>query len=123
MRLFFEDANMLLSYDTDALFLKKLEDSHRKAFLLVDLALANEASVNSSYGTTALTALIIGNHLLVANSGDCRAVLCRRGVAVDLSKDHRLSYLPEKRRVEELGGFIDDGYLNGYLSVPATLQH
>nr|ACJ84149.1 unknown [Medicago truncatula]AFK46224.1 unknown [Medicago truncatula] len=31
------------------------------------------------------------------------------------------SYLPERRRVEELGGFIDDGYLNGYLSVTRAL--
>lgn len=121
MRLFFEDSNLLLSHDSDALFLKKLEESHRKAFLLADNALANEASVSSSCGTTALTALILGNHLMVANAGDCRAVLCRRGVAVDLSQDHRASYLPEKRRVEELGGFIEDGYLNGYLSVTRAL--
>ncbi|KAJ1420837.1 hypothetical protein SESBI_13984 [Sesbania bispinosa] len=121
MRLFFEDANMLQSYDTDALFLKRLEDSHRRAFLGADLALADEQSVNSSCGTTALTALILGRHLLVANAGDCRAVLCKRGVAVDMSQDHRPSYLPERRRVEELGGFIDDGYLNGYLSVTRAL--
>ncbi|XP_054804897.1 probable protein phosphatase 2C 13 [Prosopis cineraria] len=121
MRLFFEDSNLLLSYDTDALFLKKLEDSHRKAFLRADLALANEATVSSNCGTTALTALILGSHLLVANAGDCRAVLCKRGVAVDMSQDHRPSYLPEKRRVEASGGFIDDGYLNGYLSVTRAL--
>ncbi|XP_028760060.1 probable protein phosphatase 2C 13 [Neltuma alba] len=122
MRLFFEDANLLLSYDGNTLFLKKLEDSHRKAFLLADLALANEATVRNSCGTTALTALILGSHLLVANAGDCRAVLCRKGVAVDLSQDHRASYLPEKRRVEELGGSIDDdGYLNGDLSVTRAL--
>lgn len=121
MRLLFEDADMLQSYDADALFLKKLEDSHRRAFLGADLALADEQSVSSSCGTTALTALVLGRHLMVANAGDCRAVLCRRGVAVDMSQDHRPSYLPERRRVEELGGFIDDGYLNGYLSVTRAL--
>lgn len=122
MRLFFEDANLLQSYGTDALFLKKLEESHRRAFVRADLALADEETVSSSCGTTALTALILGSHLLVANAGDCRAVLCRRGIAVELSQDHRPSYLPERRRVEELGGFIDfDGYLNGYLSVTRAL--
>ncbi|NP_001304629.1 probable protein phosphatase 2C 13 [Glycine max] len=121
MRLLFEDADMLQSYDADAPFLKKLEDSHRRAFLGADLALADEQSVSSSCGTTALTALVLGRHLMVANAGDCRAVLCRRGVAVDMSQDHRPSYLPERRRVEELGGFIDDGYLNGYLSVTRAL--
>ncbi|KAE9609985.1 hypothetical protein Lal_00006559 [Lupinus albus] len=121
MRLFFEDANMLQSYDTDAFFLKKLEESHRRAFLRADLALAGERSVNSSCGTTAITALVLGRHLMVANAGDCRAVLCRRGKAVEMSQDHRPSYLPEQRRVEELGGFVDDGYLNGYLSVTRAL--
>lgn len=121
MRLFFEDADMLQSYDTDEFFLEKLEDSHRRAFIRADLALADEQSVSNSCGTTALTALVLGRHLLVANAGDCRAVLCRRGTAVEMSKDHRPSYLPERRRVEELGGFIDDGYLNGYLSVTRAL--
>ncbi|CAL0325446.1 unnamed protein product [Lupinus luteus] len=121
MSLFFEDANMLQSYDADAFFLKKLEESHRRAFLRADRALADERSVNSSCGTTALTALVLGRHLMVANAGDCRAVLCRRGKAVEMSQDHRPSYLPEQRRVEELGGFIDDGYLNGYLSVTRAL--
>lgn len=121
MRLFFEDTDMLQSYDTDEFFLEKLEDSHRRAFIRADLALADEQSVSNSCGTTALTALVLGRHLLVANAGDCRAVLCRRGTAVEMSKDHRPSYLPERRRVEELGGFIDDGYLNGYLSVTRAL--
>lgn len=58
---------------------------------------------------------------MVANVGDCRAVLCRKGRAIDMSQDHRPTYLSEKRRVEELGGFIDDGYLNGVLSVTRAL--
>ncbi|XVF62463.1 hypothetical protein PTKIN_Ptkin09bG0009800 [Pterospermum kingtungense] len=99
----------------------KLEDSHRKAFLLADLALASESSVSGSCGATVLTALVLGRHLLVANAGDCRAVLCRKGVAVEMSQDHRPSFLPERKRVEELGGYIDDGYLNGYLAVTRAL--
>ena len=58
---------------------------------------------------------------MVANAGDCRAVLCRKGEAIDMSEDHRPIYPSERRRVEELGGFIDDGYLNGVLSVSRTL--
>lgn len=121
MKLFFEDADMPQTFDIDDIFLAELENSHRKAFLLADLALADEQSVTSMCGTTALTALVLGRHLLVANVGDCRAVLCRKGVAVDMSQDHRPSYPPERRRVEELGGYIDDGYLNGYLSVTRAL--
>lgn len=58
---------------------------------------------------------------MVANAGDCRAVLCRKGEAIDMSQDHRPVYQAERSRVEELGGFIDDGYLNGVLSVSRAL--
>lgn len=58
---------------------------------------------------------------MVANAGDCRAVLCRKGEAIDMSQDHRPIYPSERKRVEELGGYIDDGYLNGVLSVTRAL--
>lgn len=121
MRLFFEDATLPQTSDIDDLFLEKLEDSHRKAFLLADEALAREQSVSIYCGTTALTALLLGRHLMVANAGDCRAVLCRKGVPVQLSQDHRPCYSPERRRVEELGGCIEYGYLNGDLAVTRAL--
>jgi len=38
-----------------------------------------------------------------------------------MSQDHRPTHPSERRRVEELGGFIDDGYLNGVLSVTRAL--
>lgn len=59
--------------------------------------------------------------LLVANAGDCRAVLSRRGAAVELSKDHRPCCTKERMRVESLGGYVDDGYLNGQLGVTRAL--
>uniref|UniRef100_A0A2P2KJE1 protein-serine/threonine phosphatase n=2 Tax=Rhizophora mucronata TaxID=61149 RepID=A0A2P2KJE1_RHIMU len=121
MRLFFEDADLPQTSDIDSVFLDALVNSHQKAFLLADSALANESSISSSCGTTALTALVLGRHLIVANAGDCRAVLCRKGVAVDMSHDHKPSYLPERRRVEDLGGYIEDDYLNGNLSVTRVL--
>ena len=58
---------------------------------------------------------------MVANAGDCRAVLCHDGEAIDMSQDHRPIHPSERRRVEELGGYIDDGYLNGVLSVSRAL--
>uniref|UniRef100_A0A6N2MWP1 protein-serine/threonine phosphatase n=1 Tax=Salix viminalis TaxID=40686 RepID=A0A6N2MWP1_SALVM len=121
MRLFFEDVDLPQTSDIDDIFLKELINSHKKAFLLADRALADESIVDSSCGTTALTALVLGRHLVVANAGDCRAVLCRKGVAVDVSQDHKPSYFPERKRVEELGGYIEDDYVNGYLSVTRAL--
>ncbi|KAJ4727876.1 Protein phosphatase 2C-like protein [Melia azedarach] len=121
MRLLFEDVNFPQSSEEDDVFLEGVEKSLRKAYLLADLALADDCSVSSSSGTTALTALIFGRLLMVANAGDCRAVLCRKGEAIDMSEDHRPIYPSERRRVEELGGFVDDGYLNGVLSVSRAL--
>jgi protein phosphatase 2C family protein 2/3 len=98
VRLFFEDVHLPQTSDVDDVFLRALLNSHREAFLQADSALADKSIVSSSCGTTALTALVLGRHLVVANAGDCRAVLCRKGVAVDVSQDHKPSYLPDGLR-------------------------
>ncbi|CAO2203299.1 unnamed protein product [Urochloa humidicola] len=121
MKLFFEDAEFPRASQEDEMFAESVEDSVRKAFLRADLALSDDSVINRSSGTTALTALVLGRQLLVANAGDCRAVLCRRGIAVEMSKDHRPTYDAERQRVIESGGYIEDGYLNGVLSVTRAL--
>ncbi|GMY05269.1 probable protein phosphatase 2C 27 isoform X1 [Fagus crenata] len=93
----------------------------KSAFLRADHAFADAASLDSSSGTTALTALIFGRMMLIANAGDCRAVLGKRGKAVELSKDHKPDCLSERLRIEKLGGVVYDGYLNGQLSVARAI--
>lgn len=63
LRLFFEDANFPQTLEADDVFLEEVVNSLRKAYLLADLALANEFGVSSSSGTTALTALIFGRYI------------------------------------------------------------
>ncbi|VFQ59564.1 unnamed protein product [Cuscuta campestris] len=123
IRFFFKDAHFPQTCDNidDPVFLGELESCLRRGFLLADLALADERSVSTSSGTTALTALVLGRLLMVANVGDCRAVLSRKGEAFDMSQDHRPNCSGERRRVEALGAFVDDGYLNGVLSVTRAL--
>ncbi|KAL2556468.1 putative protein phosphatase 2C 49 [Forsythia ovata] len=121
IRFFFEDANFPQTSEVDDAFQLEVENCLKKGFLLADVALADDSSVSTSSGTTALTVLVLGRLLMVANAGDCRAVLCRKGEAIDMSQDHRPNYALERQRVEELGGFIDDGYLNGVLSVTRAL--
>ena len=41
-------------------------------------------------GSTAVVAVLTADHIVVANCGDSRAVLCRRGRAVPLSSDHKV---------------------------------
>lgn len=42
--------------------------------------------------------------IYAGNVGDCRAVLCRGGEAVDLTTDHRPSREDERARVKDAGG-------------------
>lgn len=42
-------------------------------------------------GSTAVVAVVTPEKLIVSNCGDSRAVLCRRGVAIPLSSDHKVS--------------------------------
>lgn len=94
-----------------------------KSFIETDVAFAKFCSLQSSLssGTTALAAIIFGRYLIVANVGDCRAVLSRNGIAIEMSEDHRPCCNKERTRIESLGGYIDDGYLNGQLGVTRAL--
>ncbi|XP_057963807.1 probable protein phosphatase 2C 27 [Malania oleifera] len=107
-----------------------VEDSHfpmcvkmatKSAFLKADHAFANSVCLDSSSGTTVLTALMFGRTMIIANAGDCRAVLGKRGRAIELSKDHKPNCPSERLRIERLGGVVYDGYLNGQLSVARAL--
>ncbi|KAK6944410.1 PPM-type phosphatase-like domain [Dillenia turbinata] len=107
----------------DADFPFELEKVVTRSFVETDAAFSKSCSVDTALpsGTTALTAMIFGRSLLVANAGDCRAVLSRGGVAIEMSKDHKPCCVKERRRIESLGGYIDDGYLNGILGVTRAL--
>lgn len=60
MRFLFEDVSFPQSSEEDDVFLERVESSLRKAYLMADQALADDCSVSSSSGTTALTAMIFG---------------------------------------------------------------
>lgn len=58
-------------------------------------------------GSTAVTAILVNGHkLIVANVGDSRAVICRDGVAKQLSVDHEPS--KERKDIEDRGGFVSN---------------
>ncbi|CAA0840699.1 Probable protein phosphatase 2C 22 [Striga hermonthica] len=107
----------------DENFPADIEQVMSSAFLQTDTAFAEACSVNEDLasGTTALAAIVLGSSLVVANAGDCRAVLCRRGKAIEMSRDHKPVCLKEKKRIEASGGYVYDGYLNGQLNVARAL--
>lgn len=57
-------------------------------------------------GSTAICVLLRENKLLVANVGDCRAILLSKGKCTQLSNDHKLHNLKEQNRIIALGGNI-----------------
>ncbi|KAK9831289.1 hypothetical protein WJX74_010677 [Apatococcus lobatus] len=61
---------------------------------------------NRDDGCTAVTAVLVKQHLVVANVGDSRAVLSRRGKAVSMSEDHKPNRPDERQRIESAGGVV-----------------
>ncbi|XP_038903577.1 probable protein phosphatase 2C 76 isoform X2 [Benincasa hispida] len=57
-------------------------------------------------GSTASTALLVGNHLYVANVGDSRTIISKAGEAIPLSEDHKPNRTDERRRIENAGGVV-----------------
>ncbi|XP_020536057.1 probable protein phosphatase 2C 28 isoform X2 [Jatropha curcas] len=85
-------------------FWKNPERAIRKAYKATDNEIL-DGIVGSRGGSTAVTAILIDEeNLIVANVGDSRAVLCRNGVAKQLSVDHEPQ--KEKDLVESRGGFV-----------------
>lgn len=57
-------------------------------------------------GSTAVVAVVTPEKIVVSNCGDSRAVLCRNGVAIPLSSDHKPDRPDELTRIEEAGGRV-----------------
>ncbi|MED6193632.1 putative protein phosphatase 2C 59 [Stylosanthes scabra] len=68
--------------------------------------LKSENSHNRDAGSTASTAILVGDRLLVANVGDSRVVICRGGKAIAVSRDHKPDQTDERQRIEDAGGFV-----------------
>ncbi|XP_047954606.1 protein phosphatase 2C 37 [Salvia hispanica] len=57
-------------------------------------------------GSTAVVAVVTPDKIVVSNCGDSRAVLCRNGVAIPLSVDHKPDRPDELNRIQEAGGRV-----------------
>lgn len=72
-------------------------------------------------GCTAVSCLLKNKKCYIANAGDSRIVMCRGGVAIELSTDHKPELEQERRRIEEAGGYITDGRVNGNLNLTRAI--
>ncbi|KAI3460721.1 hypothetical protein Pfo_017384 [Paulownia fortunei] len=70
-------------------------------------------------GACAAGVLLKDGEVHAANVGDCKVVLSRKGEAIPLTNDHRLSREDERARIENSGGFLH--CQNGIWRVNGTL--
>ncbi|KAF2576903.1 hypothetical protein F2Q68_00001105 [Brassica cretica] len=88
---FLTDTKLALSEtykQTDVAFLESEKDTYRDD------------------GSTASAAVLVGNHLYVANVGDSRTIVSKAGKAIALSDDHKPNRSDERKRIESAGGVI-----------------
>eukprot|EP01071_Lankesteria_metandrocarpae_P009772 Lankesteria_metandrocarpae@DN5246_c0_g1_i1.p1 len=78
---------------------------------------SNAIVTRSGPGCAAVAVVILGKTLWCANCGDARVVLSRRGVAVQLSKDHKPDRPDEQQRILMAGGFVKNRRVLGRLAV------
>ncbi|CAI9106850.1 OLC1v1006083C1 [Oldenlandia corymbosa var. corymbosa] len=57
-------------------------------------------------GSAAVVALVSQDQIVIANCGDCRAVLCRNGKPIPLSVDHKPDRPDELDRIQAAGGRV-----------------
>ncbi|ETV95104.1 hypothetical protein, variant [Aphanomyces invadans] len=85
--------------------LDEIETSLRDAFRTVD-AVILERREWIAQGSTATAVLLMDDLIWSMNVGDSRAVLCRNGRAVNLTRDHKPNDPMERSRVEKAGGRV-----------------
>ena len=102
-----------------------VQEMVRRVFLSLDDDLKVLDAVKSGddrSGTTAVVGLITPTHVLVANCGDSRSVLGRRGGAVHaMSFDHKPDNPDERARIEAAGGCVSGKRVDGELAVSRAL--
>lgn len=109
--------NLMRNVVQNANFIIDPELALKEAFYRTDQDFYDSCGPGETSGSTGLAACVIGGKLYIANAGDCRAVLSRKGKAIDLSIDQKPSSEGEMERIKNAGGFVEDGYVNGLLGV------
>ena len=72
-------------------------------------------------GTTACVGYVTVNHAVIANLGDTRCVLVQKGKAERLTVDHKPDIPEEKAFIEQNGGYVEQGRVNGVLGCSRSL--
>lgn len=83
------------------------EKAIKRAYRATDSYILEQSLQLGRGGSTAVTAILINSQkLVIANVGDSRAVISRKGVAKQLSVDHEPG--KERKVIESKGGFVSN---------------
>jgi len=107
----------------DENFETNLSKAIQSGFLATDNDLKNDPQFqNDPSGCTAVTAIVTPNgEIYVGNAGDSRAVLSEDGEAIQMSDDHKPVNPGEQKRIQDAGGFVEFGRVNGNLALSRAL--
>mmetsp|Transcript_14389 Transcript_14389/g.25375 ORF Transcript_14389/g.25375 Transcript_14389/m.25375 type:complete len:312 (-) Transcript_14389:1759-2694(-) len=98
----------------------KLGEAIKEAFFEIDKKVLTDSELDAWYcGSTGVCTLITPTHIVVANSGDSRLVMCGEGEE-NLrfeTLDHKPYNKPESARIYAAGGFVLEGRIDGQLAV------
>lgn len=103
---------------------KAFSELYEASYLATDGQLRRQNILRS--GSTSVTCVLRrtekGATLYTANVGDSRAILCRNGTALRLTKDHKATLPEEAKRITDAGGFIGrNKRVNGVLAITRAL--
>lgn len=93
-------------------------------FLTLDVnmrCIPSMASGDDYSGTTAIASFITKTHIIVANTGDSRSVIAKKGAMIPMSFDHKPIDPVEEERIKNAGGMVRNNRVNGDLAVSRAL--
>ncbi|GAB4852034.1 hypothetical protein Ancab_016227 [Ancistrocladus abbreviatus] len=110
-KIFLSTNSLLLLAEPDALMLcgspLTLYEQRRETYKQTDKDFLDaEKDTFRDDGSTASTAVLVGNHLYVANVGHSRIVISKAGKAIPLSEDHKPNRSDEQKKIESSGGVV-----------------
>ncbi|XP_076452630.1 protein phosphatase 1F-like [Babylonia areolata] len=110
----------------DPNFASNPELALKRAYTTTDRQFAKKAEEQKlRSGSTGVSVLLRGEHCYISWLGDSQVMLVQEGRAVTLMAPHKPNREDEKRRIEELGGFVTNAFgvwrVNGSVAVSRAI--
>ena len=114
--------NMLAALVKTAAFAAgEWDTAFKEAYMGIDEYLQRSPELSNEGGCTAISVLMADKKIICGNAGDSRAVLCRDGKPIPLSRDHKTTLDEEVKRIERAGGTVTNGRVNGTLGLTRAI--